>query len=775
MFFEVDKEYNLIVPLRVIYSSIPYVPRVRAEEVDKQAQAWRWPLTFQKESINPRAWFNDASTTRSVHPLLESISDINAEVQEFRALHESLYELSEHEFLKAVAARNHYEQSLRAKIEALRGADSSLEQEVVKTLSGLALLHQKVLDLYEHHRLNKCQAIMENTNHSQVVYIATALQGTKSVFDVTIRFKWIVSRDELQKVLSLMAYSGVAVLHLDNLTSKAHIHDFENEEDLFVNTIGSSTLLLVSLLNYPRPSEQYLYLGRAGSNIYGLQLNRTAELPFFDWFNMRIELERGLASITNRRIHTPHFKPNLKEVFRQVVFEEDLDVRGVDLFDPEIKMWQGRLGVQEGVLIGLSDAIAPSTMLFRTLLEYGTLRALRLRTDSIDIPHLCSLIEFNPGLQYLDIPVEEERIFRYLQPLWHRDAAVKLQVVLREISAENIPRRIASLVIGARLSESSASVGQPVVDVLRWQCEYVSGLRADQDACVLDTATLKFPSVVTSLTLNISTFTRVGLFSIQKVLQRSPLKRLVIHCSHFNPSLRKHIEQVLSNVQWQTIKSLTLIGDKIDDWICIWAKFGNLFGESSGLLGPRLSCLDIISTDSGKPLSHFSALSLHRLIYSSELVEACLENIQLQDDGGWDLIIGAFDFTTLKSLSILNCLFIKMAPLVYQLKEQLSDLELIVFTLSPGEKHLTFISTLASSDNGGIQHQELDIKGISVDQTSDIWQTLAPISDGFQYGAAAEDYASNTKGKHFKPSSTTSVSRGHFFRHVGGRESMEQE
>ncbi|KAG0037788.1 hypothetical protein BGZ82_001795 [Podila clonocystis] len=406
----------------------------------------------------------------------------------------------------------------------------------------------------------------------QVVDIATALQGTKSVFDVTIRFKWIVSRDELQKVLSLMAHSGVAILQVDNITSKARIHNFENEEDQFVNTIGSGTLLLVSLLNYPRPSEQYLYLGRAGSTIYGLQLNRTVELPFFDWFNMRIALERGLASITNRRTHTPHFEPNLKEVFRQVVFEKNLDARGVDLFDPESMMWQGRLGVQDGVLIGLSDTIAPSTILCLTLLEYGTLRALRLRTRSVDIPYLCSLIESNPGLQYLDIPAEEERIFRYLQPLWLRDATVTLQVVLREISAENILCRIASLVVGARLSESSASIGQPVVDVLRWQCEYVSGLRADQDACVLDIATLKFPSVITSLTLNISTFTQVGLFSIQKVLQRSPLDRLVIHCSHFNSSLRKHVEQVLSNVQWPTIKSLTLIGDKIDDWICVWTK-----------------------------------------------------------------------------------------------------------------------------------------------------------------------------------------------------------
>lgn len=232
----------------------------------------------------------------------------------------------------------------------------------------------------------------------QVVDIATALQGTKSVFDATIRFTWIVSRDELQEVLALMAHSGVVALQLDGLTSKARIHNFENEEDLFVDTVGSSTLQLVTLLNYPQPSEQYLYLGRTGSDVFGLQLSLPAELPHFDWFNIRMTLERGLARI-GKKTHMSLIQPSLQEVFRQLVLEKDLNVREIDLFEPESKMWQGRLGVQRGVVIGLSDTIAPSKMIRRSLLEYGTLRALRLRTqDSVDIPYLHSLIELNPGL-----------------------------------------------------------------------------------------------------------------------------------------------------------------------------------------------------------------------------------------------------------------------------------------------------------------------------------------------------------------------------------------
>lgn len=118
---------NRIFPLRVMCSSIPYVVVVRAEEVDGQARTRRWPLAFQKEAINPRTWFSDTNTTLNSYSLPESLSQVSCEVQELRLLHESLYDLSEREFLKAMATRNHYDRLLRAKIEVISDMDSSLE------------------------------------------------------------------------------------------------------------------------------------------------------------------------------------------------------------------------------------------------------------------------------------------------------------------------------------------------------------------------------------------------------------------------------------------------------------------------------------------------------------------------------------------------------------------------------------------------------------------------------------------------------------------------
>ncbi|KAF9215090.1 hypothetical protein BGZ59_002292 [Podila verticillata] len=611
VFFEVDKEYNLYVskiPLRVVYSSIPYVAVVRAEEVDGQARARRWPLTFQKEAINSRTWLKAVSKNKdrsnaTSNNHLDSLLEIISEAQEHMALRRDMHNLSEQNFLKAVATSDYYKQSLLTKIDSLRSVDSSLKQELGKIVDELALLDQELFHLHEHHRLNKCQAIMDTSDHSleypaphlflvlpsnlalwndmdpathnlrlyfmcdpsrlesivgtlegkldrclstivvplssvaQVMDIATALLQIKSVYDVTIRLNWIVSRDELRDVLSLMARSGVAALQLDGLTSKTRVHNFENEEDLFVEAIGFSVLQLAALLNYPQSSEQYVYLGQSGSDVYGLQLRRSVELPHFDWLNMRIALDRELSRITDKK-NISFVEPSLKDFFCQLVFETDLDVRGVDLFDSKTRMWQGRLGVKDDVVIGLSDTIVPSSKLCTSILEYGTLRALRLKTeDTVDIPYLCSLIELNPGLQYLDIPAQEEHIFKYLRPV--------------------------------------------------------------------------------------------------------------------------------------------------------------------------------------------------------DLAEVRLENIQLQDHGDWNVIIGAIDFATLKSLSFLNSAVANVDnvdTLVDRLKEQLPDLELIVFTSSLEEKRFTFISLLGTTIVSETQYHELEIEGIDWDPTCDIWHTLAPVSEGFQYG-----------------------------------------
>lgn len=938
--------------------------------MDEQAQARRWPLTLQKEAIDPRTWLKGVSknkdrtnTTSNSH--LDSLLEITSEAWEHMVLRRDLHDLAEQDFLKAVATRDYYKRSLLTKIDSLRGANSSLERELGKIVNELALLDQEVLHLYEHHRLNKCQAIMDTSDHSleypaphfflvlpsnlalwndmdpathtlrlyficdprssatlipqpihltdhpgydlgrpleffqqygqyaltllnmvkygysrgpysvppldtfallnfhgapvrhsltrdnigplvdkaiayisqlslkkslwkillnpretrhlgsfihlkgndggfgglfrvvekvlsshvhwrcsahaaehsdnsrleaivgtlegkldrclstivvpltsaaQVMGIATALLQIKYIYDVTIRFNWIASRDELRDVLSLMAHSGVTALQLDGLTSKTRVHNFENEEDLFVEAIGFSALHFAALLNYPQPSEQYVYLGRAIADVYGLPLSRSVELPHFDWLNMRIALERRLARITDKK-NTSLVEPSLKEIFRQLVFEPDLNVRGVDLFDRETRMLQGRLGVQDDVVIGLSDTIVPSTMLRPSILKYGTLRALRLKTeDSVDIPYLRSLIELNPGLQYLDIPAQEERIFQYLRPVWSRRATRQLQIVLRELSPENVLHRIATLTLGIKtvsrslpaLGQNKVSIGPPQVDVSRWKCDYVSGVRTDHDANVLDVATLRFPSVVTSLTLNLSSFSRSGLSSIQNVLRRSFLERLVFQCSHFDPSLRKQFAQVLSNVQWSTIKSLSLVGDKIDDWIAIWSRFGCLFGTSHGLSDLRLSCLNIVGLGSADPLSHFSVLSLHRIIYISDLAELRLENIQLQDDSDWNIVIGAIDFATLKGFSFLSSAVANVDnvdSVVDRLREQLPDLELIVLTSSSEEKHLTFISSLnATAFDNETQYHELEIEGIDLNQTRDIWHAIAPVSEGFQYG-----------------------------------------
>ena len=115
-----------------------------------------------------------------------------------------------------------------------------------------------------------------------------------------------------------------------------------------------------------------------------------------------------------------------------------------------------------------------------------------------------------------------------------------------------------------------------------------------------------------------------------------------------------------------------------------------------------------------------------------------LENIQLQDDSDWNVVIGAIDFATLKGFSFLSSAVANVDnvdSVVDRLREQLPDLELIVFTSLPVEKHLTFISSLnGTAFDNETQYHELEIEGIDLNQTRDIWHAIAPVSEGFQYG-----------------------------------------
>lgn len=334
------------------------------------------------------------------------------------------------------------------------------------------------------------------------------------------------------------------------------------------------------------------------------------------------------------------------------------DLKGIDIFDLERKTWKGRLGVKDNVLIGYVEAVVPYPPSdAHSVLMHGTLDRLVFRSQYIAMPEVesvldLSLVHHNPKLRHLDISVQEGQVFQQLELLrktWRGDD--QLLVDVSENAGQTDDRKIATVVIRNKVPKTwaSASVNldptgvlpcgrrRPVVvDVLYWNRDYVTGVLKDKDAAILDTASRLFPSILTKLRLDTSRLTRKGLASVEKVLRRSTLEHLHIQCVPYSAWQEKSLGQVMGAVQWPTISSLSLTGNNIEGWIQLFCKAKELSGSG---FAPRLLRLDIIgSSITYQQLSHESALTIHRLVYGSEVVELRLDNVRMQDGKDWELI-----------------------------------------------------------------------------------------------------------------------------------------
>lgn len=476
---------------------------------------------------------------------------------------------------------------------------------------------------------------------------SSALQRTKHVFDVTVVLGWCATRNELEDLIRNLSRS-TRMLYLDGVTPAMHPQGFfEDQTNLFLPLIHPRTIQLLMLLNYPRTSEQYIYLGMSRSTTHGLLLSSTPGLPKIDWSVLHDGLDLYMRGIelprTNRDIVT-----SLQGLSNVLCRLNAMDIKGVDIFDRTNDTWQARLGVSNCIVYGLSRAVFPNRIFSPTSWPLGTVGCLLVHPQELyDVLQIRALME-HPTMEALEILVQEsETSGNIVSDLYHRwNHPNQLRLTLIEKGQESEVRNIASFIIWNEQPERKSVVCR------WWNVDYVSG--RSWDATLLEAAVRRFPTVLKSLTLDISGLTDRGLYRIQSVLQRSNLEHLHIRCQIVFSNRRSNVAQILRSVQWSSTISLVLSGDKIDTWIRLWAESGNLF-PSAPTSGPQLHFLAIIGpSEKQHPLSHSSALALHRLICFSPLLELCLENVQMQQASDWDLIVDTIDFSTLKVVYAYN-------------------------------------------------------------------------------------------------------------------------
>ncbi|KAF9306043.1 hypothetical protein BGZ74_007871 [Mortierella antarctica] len=101
---------------------------------------------------------------------------------------------------------------------------------------------------------------------------------SKRLYDVSMKLGWTISRKNLLNLCQLVAVYGVSVLEIDGITPNTHPQNcIEHANDFAVALIKSSAvsstngIQVLTLLNYPRPKEQYSYFAYTHYFIYGLR------------------------------------------------------------------------------------------------------------------------------------------------------------------------------------------------------------------------------------------------------------------------------------------------------------------------------------------------------------------------------------------------------------------------------------------------------------------------------------------------------------------------
>ncbi|KAG0340931.1 hypothetical protein BG000_010735 [Podila horticola] len=145
--------------------------------------------------------------------------------------------------------------------------------------------------------------------------------------------------------------------------------------------------------------------------------------------------------------------------------------------------------------------------------------------------------------------------------------------------------------------------------------------------------------------MDTSFHSQIGLVCIESVLRRTRLEHLIVRCKPIDSRQFGHIVQLLGSVQCDTLKSLVLSGDSINEWLKLWPT----------AFTPQL--LSLVMNGIGSPpqeLSHANVVFVHYLVFASLLLELKFVNIQLEYVQDWQLIVDSLDLRSMETLNLCN-------------------------------------------------------------------------------------------------------------------------
>ncbi|KAG0340985.1 hypothetical protein BG000_010535 [Podila horticola] len=457
----------------------------------------------------------------------------------------------------------------------------------------------------------------------------TSLTNTSFTFDISIKLSWKATRSYIKDLCQDIATTKTVVLAIDGVTLDIRPQDHvQYATNLCADIVRNTKLRLITLLNYPRPQAQLICARRCL-----VQSMSPLRDSVHSWVELKADLQE--FDYLSDMQEVPDINIAVAEWLQIVSLRHGLS--NVTMMTADYGNRAAVFDLKKG---GFVEAYSLDKACPKIVLSCGSLQTLTVDINNLEFDHeffhavqeSTSLLELNICFHGRKILYDAEQIVK----MWRR-AASQCHLTLIDRLEGNQSRIVAQL--ATRESDNHYSAGgalkgdcvvdSMIIEFLQWDCDQVNFQLSDYSASLIDTATQQHPSILSSLTLDISHISRVGLTSLQNILRRSSLEYLSIVCTPFDPILSDSIAEVLDSVQWFTVKSLVLSGENIDGWLQLWshaAAYQLLFLAIQGA-GPNL-----------QELSHSSVLFVHHLIATGMLLELHHQNIELQEKNDWALI-----------------------------------------------------------------------------------------------------------------------------------------
>ncbi|KFH62892.1 hypothetical protein MVEG_11416 [Podila verticillata NRRL 6337] len=559
------------------------------------------------------------------------------------------------------------------------------------------------------------------------------LRHSRHPFDVSINLEWSPSRKEFQTALEIFSATTGRFLQIGTTLDVLHKYPQVYSRDMVVWQLGLNRQVMgqiVTLFNYPRPTEKYVYFSVNAVSVVGLLFDDTGLELDVNWAVVRPKLETYISS----GWYTPgkglHLRLTELSSILEPLFVQGL--KGIDFFHEKAKKIQWRLGVKDGAVSGIQEIFTPFYLFHVAKIVIPGLQRVVIRLDlPYSVALLFQFIEDNPGLLSADVHTQQNTLFSAIEDFcssWPRDSRT-FSVTFFEQGLDQNGEVLATLEIETGFIDGRY---RQRLDIVNWTCGYIGEAVNDWGAMVLNSATRHTPTALLSLRLDISRLTDHGLESMSKVMEQSNLEQLFIECEAIDPSWEHLVLRILGEIRWSALNSLSLSGGNIDGWVRIWAAYADplepfdpedMVGawnspqmehvrESYVLdekfvsyfriltegckpsterlsLGLRLQSLTVRSTGGGsEPLSHASVLFIRNLIDYSSLMDLSLENLELQEKQDWHLLVDAIDFSLLVTFSLFGSNFEEAMVLLEKLDERRTPLEKLDLRSTPADEEL---------------------------------------------------------------------------------------